>query len=293
MRLLVLFTALFFSSLGFAQVTATVEEIEGGSFVLAGPKGGKKSQVMEKGAVQHGDFVQVPKGTSARLVFPSGIQVALGSGARFKVDTDTSQKKKVPWLNRFVGAARVFFDEDVKKTDHRKFLIQTKSVVAGVRGTDFVVDDDGRRTEIHTVEGSVDIAKDRKDLFAGRARALGEGKFIRQPRSARALARIGNFNKKEFLNRLGKRFPKMKQMREKARQRQKEARAKKSEAKKEQKNVQRVREGARKRFDQVRGRKREAGKRQIRRGNQMRQNEQKRNQNLKTPPPPPPKPPGN
>lgn len=61
-----------------------------------------------------------------------------------------------------------------------RFLIRTKAAVMGVRGTEFViaVDSTGMTTQVHTLEGMVDVAANETALMSGSGVSVPSGHFI-------------------------------------------------------------------------------------------------------------------
>ena len=85
-----------------------------------------------------------------------------------------------------------------------KFFIKTNAAVMGVRGTEFVVDhDDKAGSEVHTLDGTVDVAANEEDLSAGRGRRVEALQQLRADK--RGLGQPTKFERAAFERTRGKR----------------------------------------------------------------------------------------
>ncbi|OFZ00691.1 MAG: hypothetical protein A2070_01830 [Bdellovibrionales bacterium GWC1_52_8] len=83
-----------------------------------------------------------------------------------------------------------------------RFLVRTRAAVLGVRGTEFVmaVDQTGYTTQVHTLEGIVDVAADENKLLSGQGVQVETGKFVQATEQGVNAPQI--FEREEFINSL-------------------------------------------------------------------------------------------
>ena len=227
-----------------ADISAVISDLEGGDHLLVSKAGQEKRSAKLGERVFSGELIEVPNDVSARLLFANGIQIFLAENVRFKVAAELIEKKEVPLLDLIYGKIRVLFTEKNDQAEIR-FLINAPAVVAGVRGTDFVVDVDDEVSEVHTLEGVVEVGLDRPGFLSGAVDSLKEGRYVSQRRGLRKLAAIQDFNRAEFLKRLGEKHPRLAKLhdrREQTREKMKEKKEKIKKNTRERRRDQNVRE---------------------------------------------------
>ena len=102
-----------------------------------------------------GSVIKTGKRSKVKLIYPNGDQISVGSETFLKISKSKSLTKKV--LDLFSGSIRAIVEK--KGNDRQRVEVRTKSMVMGVRGTDFYVDahnDDGDST-ISVIRGKVEI----------------------------------------------------------------------------------------------------------------------------------------
>ncbi len=120
--------------------------------------------------------------SSVDLLYPEGHKIRLKSGARLSISGENQKAAKI--LTLFKGKAFLHFQ---KTPDVPEFQIKTKTAVAGVRGTKFLLEDREGATYLCVCEGLVELSKpDAKneirkvsagqDLWSWAGKALGQPK---------------------------------------------------------------------------------------------------------------------
>lgn len=115
-------------------------------------------------------IIRTAPGAKAKLVFPNGDSISLGSGTAMRlqdVALKASENAKkdgtggsggAPSLNLDYGKIRAIIE---KRDPKKRLKISTPSATLGVRGTDFFLVDRGKQggTELSVVRGSVELAQ--------------------------------------------------------------------------------------------------------------------------------------
>ena len=163
-------------------------------------KGSQNRQVKEGDELEYGEELKTPEGVSLVLLYSDASQVNVSPKSDFTIEeyTDGTQ-----WNKLREGTVRALISKVViPKNNKPKFLIRTRSAVLGVRGTEFVmVMDLGSSTaQVHTLEGTVEVAKDELTVLNGKGALIKEGQFIEG--GPHGLSLPQSFNKQEFLERL-------------------------------------------------------------------------------------------
>ena len=138
----------------------------------------------------------------------SNITIAPGSESSVK-DYVPARPGSVPHVEMTKGSAH--FDVNKTPTGHHTFYIHTSSATMGVRGTDFVVDqqNDGYSV-VHTLEGNVSMAKNEAELddpSKSVAVPAGRTSYLNSSMAHPSAPKV--FNRKTYLTQLGKTYPAM------------------------------------------------------------------------------------
>lgn len=183
----------FSLSVGRAE-DAIVERIDGDKIVVV--KGPQGNRVVEKGGrVMEGESIKTGARASARLKFKDGSRLLVGRGSELLIE---KPKGGTQWTELKSGEVRGIIKprpdtpgqpspqdiEDVspsgapavpegsklqaQKPKPPKFGVRTRSAVMGVRGTDFVFGAKDTGSQLKTLEGTVEIAKDEPTLIEGK-----------------------------------------------------------------------------------------------------------------------------
>ena len=148
-----------------------IESIEGDGLVVVKSPSGSSRPGTRGTQINIGDKVKTGPGASAKLRYPDGSKLLVGRGTEVEVQENTggSQFNKV-YSGYVRGLIRKAGQPD--KSAPPRFIIRSRTVVMGVRGTDFVFNQNGAKAasdiEIHTFDGVVEVAKDEKALMAGK-----------------------------------------------------------------------------------------------------------------------------
>lgn len=122
---------------------------------------GKKVTVTKDAPLQEGDVVEAPKENGAVVTFNGGnkLHVAPETAVEvkeFKNQNDPENRKAL--LNLLKGKIRNQVEQKYKANKNSYYRVMSKGAVAGVRGTDFLVEykEEGmRQTRVETLDGRV------------------------------------------------------------------------------------------------------------------------------------------
>ncbi|MBI3556070.1 MAG: FecR domain-containing protein [Deltaproteobacteria bacterium] len=214
--------AIFFSTALLAQVPTAAQAPKVGSpggkiAGIEGPSGTdtvdiKNGQALTTAAVGDtvyvGDHVLTPKNVSVSVTLADESELVLGPSSDFTIKASWSPASPNTHLQMLYGMLHAV----VKKiySDEQPFLVETPTSVMGVRGTEFTVEHDqaGGESTVHTLEGSVALAKSREDfrnpathsvISAGTMSSMKRGMAVPPPSKA--------FERQAFFQHLSQRAP--------------------------------------------------------------------------------------
>jgi len=161
---------LFFSATLHAETNiAVITRLFGAAKILSSPGESPKKgerQVLYDGKyyafkkakrgqkVGNGEIIQTGKGARARLVFDNGDQVTISSLSSYKIDWDAKKAAAKPQVSLLMGSLK----SSIKKGGPRSGMkVRTRSMVMGVRGTEFFVRarDQSGQSEVTVLRGQV------------------------------------------------------------------------------------------------------------------------------------------
>ncbi len=163
------------------SVKPVIESIEGDGLVVVKSQAGSSKPGTRGTEINFGDKVKTGAGASAKIRYPDGSKLLVGRGTEVEVQENTggSQYNKV-YSGYVRGLIRKAGQPD--KNSPPRFIIRSRTVVMGVRGTDFVLNQNAPKTpnelEIHTFDGVVEVAKDEKTLLAGKGVEVARDQMI-------------------------------------------------------------------------------------------------------------------
>jgi len=208
---------------------ALLDAVEDASAVTARDKSGevytfRMGQLMVDGLT----FLSGPIAT-IRIAFEEGIQVLIAPNSQVSIshEQDHHSGPYIPTLFLKTGEIRVLVEhktsaenksEPQKEVEEEKlnlpktsslyrFFVRTPTAVFAARGTDYVVFVESTGSEMHTLSGIVDAAKNFSDLRKGTGASVAVGQMIRTH-----LATFENpipFEAGLFLKEFHERYPKM------------------------------------------------------------------------------------
>lgn len=198
----ILFPALLLSVTTRATQEAPVlESIENGSSVkLEQQKGENENR--ESREAKAGDPINkndklVTAEATATIRYPDGSKVTVTPQSEFIVESKTQTTQ---WNKLVRGSVRGLITKTPEGSSTKpKFIIRTKTAVLGVRGTDFVMALDAAQgtAEVHTLEGSVEVARNEASLLTGKGTVVSDGQFVQAAKTG--ITSPGSFDKKVFL----------------------------------------------------------------------------------------------
>ncbi len=170
-------------------------------------RAGKTEAADEGDELQTGDRVQVGAKAAVRILFGDGTHVTLSGGTDAEIARPLAGAAGLVLhkgnLSAHVAKPPAPVAPKAGAPADLRFYIKTNAAVMGVRGTEFVVDhDDASGTEVHTLHGLVEVAKDDDDLHQGRGQRLRALDRVRADKAG--LGKTGRFDKAAFGRERGK-----------------------------------------------------------------------------------------
>lgn len=144
-----------------ANLETKIGSIDGAKDVTVESAAGKRQA--EKGEVlAPGDQVVTDKKTTISILSPEGSVLVVGRESKVEVQSSKEAPQAIAVHEGTIrGIVGKLSKLKTQKNYKLRMLIRTKSAVMGVRGTDFVISTDATAatTDLHTLEGTVEVAK--------------------------------------------------------------------------------------------------------------------------------------
>ena len=127
------------------------------------PRGGEALPLQSGASVDVGDLVETAPGGRVELTLADGSVVRLGEKSRLSVDAVSKAAAAQNWtVNLSLGLGSLWAKVTKRIAGENTFEVSTERVVAGVRGTEFLVDA-GEEHAVSVLEGEVQVgARDDK-----------------------------------------------------------------------------------------------------------------------------------
>ena len=179
--LLVVCSFVFFLPFALAQGRPTIESIEGDKIVVVITATGNR--VGSAGTkIDFGDRIKTGPYASAKIRYPDGSKLLIGRATEMEVQENASGTQ----FNQIhSGEVRGIIKkpkalQSMPQTTAPRFVIRSKAAVMGVRGTDFVynLQEEAAKAQIHTLDGTVEVAKDEAALMKGEGIPVRKDQFI-------------------------------------------------------------------------------------------------------------------
>ena len=205
----VAFVATGFSIAADAADCPIIEQIEGDKVVVV--KTPEGNRVGTRGTeINFGDRIKTGPHASAKVLYPDGSKLLIGRATEMEVKEGigTTQMNE---LHR--GEVRGIIKKpkglSTATGGPPRFVIRSKSAVMGVRGTDFVygVGTEAEKAALHTLEGTVEIAKDEATLMSGKGTPVKENQFIETDAVQKAIEPPKLFDQQKYTAALQKEQP--------------------------------------------------------------------------------------
>ncbi len=114
--------------------------------------------------------------SGARIVYPDGSMITLGKNSEIEIkknEEDPKTKKPINVSVFKMGFVHARVHHQDGESPH--FIIETRTAVAGVRGTEFTMNtSESGETIMHVLEGKIIVAADRSKLETGQGLATGQ-----------------------------------------------------------------------------------------------------------------------
>lgn len=127
-------------------------------------RSGSKVQVVKTGEiVRNGQTIQTSGSGYAEVQFRDGSIIKVYPNSRYLIAEEASAKDKNPSKSMLISGSAGFELGSLNKLkkDNEKFILYTPTSVAGIRGTEFVVQNDKNgRSQMLVTEGKVAVAAD-------------------------------------------------------------------------------------------------------------------------------------
>jgi hypothetical protein len=106
--------------------------------------------------IETGEVVRTLAESKARLIFENGDQMNVGALTSFVMEPPPARSPASPTLNLSFGKIRAVIDKDGPRN---RLKIRMKAATMGVRGTDFLISDEGSegQTELQVFRGKVEV----------------------------------------------------------------------------------------------------------------------------------------
>ena len=187
---------LVFSVLAWGSAGPVIESAEGERVVTIRAADGTARVGTVGSTVEFGDTVKTGPRTSVKVRYPDGSKLLIAPSTEMLVGQGSARSYEYE-LTR--GRVRGLIQ---KQSENKKqFYFKTKAAVMGVRGTDFVMEAAGAAakapTEVHTLQGVVEVAEDMELLESGQGVRIGAGESIGADTSR--LGEVQQFNRDTFL----------------------------------------------------------------------------------------------
>jgi hypothetical protein len=234
------------ASLLWASSAWAVTEIEAvsGSGGVTVTRAGKSEAADEGDTLQTGDQLAVGPKTAVRVLFGDGSHLTLSEGCAVEFAKPVQGAAGVVLLRGHLQAnvAKVAPTAVPNAVPQLKFFVKTNAAVMGVRGTEFTVDHDdkGGASDLHTLDGTVEVAGNDDELAQGKGRRVEALQQLRADR--KGLGPIQKFERGGFLKHLAQRHERAQELGKRALRNEEERRTRR-EARHEMR--QRLREGRR------------------------------------------------
>ncbi len=203
--IVLLTSSLCFSSFALSQgqeetllnTKPVVESIDGAKTLLL-LNGSKKREISAGAEIETGERIKTGSTTSATIRYPDGSKIVVATQSEYKVEEKT---EGIQWNQLKAGSVRgIITKTTIPASTKPRFIIRNKAAVLGVRGTDFIMglSQGGMSSQVHTLEGSVEVAKDEISLLSSNGTVVNEGNFVEvSPKTGVSIPQ--SFDKAEFL----------------------------------------------------------------------------------------------
>ncbi len=205
--------SLSLSSIAWAEgeTKPVIESLEGDGLVVVKSSNGTSKQAARGIEIQVGDRVKTGPEASAKIRYPDGSKLLVGRGTEVEIQEHNGDTQFNKVYSGYVrGLIRKASQPDKSKPP--RFIIRSRTVVMGVRGTDFLLDQK-KDLEIHTLDGVVEVAQDEKALMAGKGVSVPRGQMIDADEAK--IHEPKPFNREQFEEALAQAQPDMNSMAQK------------------------------------------------------------------------------
>ena len=144
------------------------------------------------------------EGVAARLLYPDGSQLLLGENSELQIQLPEAG---APMAELQKGSVTAKVTKAATPGAPYKLFIKTNAAVMGVRGTEFVDDHDpaAGKTELHTLEGRVEVGSSREEVGAGKGRGVEADQTLHADRAG--VSRVEKFDRVAFIKHRQERHP--------------------------------------------------------------------------------------
>lgn len=161
---------------------AVVLEAIDGTALVEVFSGGTWKPIVDGETVEPGEAIRTTAG-SARLVYGDGSVVALSTATEVKLEDNLSRVLSLEHGTVWGKIEKSTTPLVSPSPKPYRFLLRSRSVIMGVRGTEFLVetasDGEGGEVTVNTLEGTVDTAPDLPTLLEGKGLRLSQFERIR------------------------------------------------------------------------------------------------------------------
>ncbi|MGK5082651.1 FecR family protein [Bdellovibrionota bacterium FG-1] len=180
-----------------------IESLLGANSIEVASTKGKRNEAVGAKLVK-GDQLETNASTSLRLVYGDGTQLMIGRSSGVEILGEKSAAQSTHLAH---GEVRAIVKPETSGKKKIKYVVRTKTMTMGVRGTDFSVNTgaDGQSTQMHTLDGQVDVAKDEQSVLSGKGLAVKRDQFVEATGGKISVPKT--FDRDQFMNTLKQRQP--------------------------------------------------------------------------------------
>ncbi len=125
------------------------------------PASGVREELVRKQQVFVGDKIITNENSYVKIFLIDDSVLTIGANSKFVVTKFVvSERSRISIFNLIEGKIKAVISKFLRKGAENRVLVNTPTAVAGVRGTEFIVETNGKVTEVGVLDGEVEV----KDL---------------------------------------------------------------------------------------------------------------------------------
>ncbi len=161
---MMIFMAVFlvFSPLVAEDFVGEVIAVRGNAWIV--PDNGVREKLERRRQVAVGDKILTAENSYVKIFLIDDSVLTVGANSRFVISKFiVNERSRISIFNLIEGKVKAVISKFLRKGAENRVLINTPTAVAGVRGTEFVVETNGQMTEVGVLDGEVEV-RDRNGM---------------------------------------------------------------------------------------------------------------------------------